>query len=409
MKIRRFIASDMREAMRQVREALGPDAVILDTQRVAGGIELSAAVDHEFAAAIPLPSDTPVRQAEAAPAALRTEIPQYDAAIPDTPPPPATMTAAATGPGFDELQSELRTLRELLETQLSRLAWNDGVRRNAAATTAMRNLARMGFAPEVVGDIIAAVGDGLNAHTAWSAPLRQLEASIPVCEEELMSDGGVFAIVGPTGVGKTTTIAKLAARHALRGRPEDVALVTTDTFRIGAREQLETFGEILGSPVYQAGDGTRLAEILNMLADRRLVLIDTAGMGQRDVCLARQLSWLAGADSRIKVLLALPANTQAQALQQIVDAFMVARPSACILTKTDEASSLGGALSALLRSRLPLAYVANGQRVPEDLHCAGPRRTWLVKSALELMGQHAGIDEDFMAEHFAGVDLHACA
>jgi flagellar biosynthesis protein FlhF len=273
----------------------------------------------------------------------------------------------------------------------------------------MRNLAGIGITPDVVRDVIAALGDGLTARTAWSAPLKQLEASIPLCDDDLIAEGGVFAIVGPTGVGKTTTIAKLAARYALRGRPEDVALVTTDTFRIGAREQLETFGEILGSPVYQAGDSARLAEVLNMLSGRRLVLIDTAGMGQRDVRLARQLSWLAAADSRVKVLLALPANTQTATLQEIVEAFMVARPSACILTKTDEATSLGGALSALIRSRLPLAYVANGQRVPEDLHFARPRQTWLVKSALELMSRHEELNEDFMAEHFAEVSVNACA
>jgi flagellar biosynthesis protein FlhF len=210
-------------------------------------------------------------------------------------------------------------------------------------------------------------------------------------------------------VGKTTTIAKLAARFALNASAEDVALVTTDTFRIAAREQLETFGEILGAPVYQAGDATRLAEILALLAGRRLVLIDTAGVGQRDLRLARQLSWLAAANSRVKVLLALPANTQTTALQETVEAFMVARPSACILTKTDEAASLGGALSALIQSGLPLAYVANGQRVPEDLHFARPRQTWLVKSALELMSRQDEFNEDFMAEQFAEVSVNACA
>lgn len=403
MKIRRFVASDIREAMRQVREALGPDAVILETQRVEGGIELSAAVDYE-------PPATP---AAAGPAA------NYAAVAADggtgQPAPVAAPVAAGSVPRladdreFRNLREEVRTLRDLLETQLSRLAWNDGVRRNAAAATTMRNLTRIGLTPDVVRDIVAALGADLTARTAWSAPLRRLEASIPICDDDLIAAGGVFAIVGPTGVGKTTTIAKLAARYALQGRPEDVALVTTDTFRIGAREQLETFGEILGAPVYQAGDGNRLAEVLDLLSSRRLVLIDTAGMGQRDLRLARQLSWLAAADARVKVLLALPANTQSAGQREIVEAFMAARPSACILTKTDEATSLGGALSALVRSRLPLAYVANGQRVPEDLHCAGPRRTWLVKSALELMSGDTGINDDFMAEQFAEVDIDACA
>ncbi len=415
MKIRRFIATDVREAMRQVRETLGPDAVILETQRVEGGIELSAAIDYEPPAA---PATTP------AVATITTSAPashvsvtasstgsairaQPAPAVPDVP--TATLPSLAEAREFRQLHDEVRVLRDLLEGQLSRLTWNDGVRRDAAAAAAMRNLARVGITPDIVRDVLAALGDTLTARTAWSAPLKQLEGSIPLCDDDLIATGGVFAVVGPTGVGKTTTIAKLAARYALAGRPEDVALVTTDTFRIGAREQLETFGEILGSPVYQAGDASRLAEILKMLEGRRLVLIDTAGMGQRDVRLARQLSWLAAADSRVKVLLALPANGQTAGLQEIVEAFMAARPSACILTKTDEATSLGGALSALIRSRLPLAYVANGQRVPEDLHVARPRRTWLVKSALELMNRHDEVNEDFMAEHFAEVSINACA
>lgn len=399
MKIRRFIAADIRDAMRQVREALGPDAVILETQRVEGGIELAAAVDYE--------PEAP-RPAAPAPAPVSAEV-RAEPAGAVSAPAPVAIGGAADDSALRSLRHEVRTLRDLLESQVSRLAWNDQVRRNAAATTTMRNLAALGIDPDVVRAIIAGLGDGLSADTAWSAPIKQLVDDIPVCDEDLIAAGGIFAVVGPTGVGKTTTIAKLAARFALEAGAENVALVTTDTFRIAAREQLETFGEILGTPVYQAGDAARLGEILGMLAGRRLVLIDTAGMGQRDVRLARQLSWIASADSRVKVLLALPANTQATALREIVEAFMVARPSACILTKTDEATSLGGAISALIRSRLPLAYVANGQRVPEDLHFARHRQTWLVKSALELMSRQNELNEDFMAEQFAEVRVDACA
>jgi flagellar biosynthesis protein FlhF len=402
MKIRRFAAPDIRDAMRQVREALGPDAVILETQRIPEGIELAAAVDYDPAAvtvasAAAQAPPTPPAAALAARAGEGREAPAPAA-------PPAADDREIRG-----LRAEVRTLRDLLELELARLTWNDNVRRNAAATTTIRNLARLGITPDVAQSVIDSLGTGVETNSSWIGPLKELERRIPVCKDDLIAAGGVFAVVGPTGVGKTTTIAKLAARYALTGRPEDVALVTTDTFRIGAREQLETFGEILGSPVYQAGDGGRLAEILAMLAGRKLVLIDTAGMGQRDVRLARQLSWLATADSRVRVLLALPANGQTAALQEIVEAFTVARPSACILTKTDEATSLGGAISALVRSGLPLAYVANGQRVPEDLHFAKPRQTWLVKSALELMSRRDDVNEDFMAEHFAEVSVHACA
>jgi flagellar biosynthesis protein FlhF len=412
MKIRRFVAADIREAMRQVREALGPDAVILETQRVEGGIELAAAVDYEPAAAEA--AHAPERSSRAAPARDAERFAAASAGAPTAPLAPERLPDAAPVAPANEhelrgLRGEVRMLRALLETEVARLAWNDNVRRNAAATTTMRNLARLGIARDVVQQVIAAVGSGIETNSSWIGPLKQLEASIPVCTEDVIAGGGVFAVVGPTGVGKTTTIAKLAARYALTGRTEDIALVTTDTFRIGAREQLDTFGEILGSPVYQAGDADRLGEILRMLAGRRLVLIDTAGMGQRDVRLARQLSWLATADPRLQVLLALPANAQSDAQREIVTAFRVARPCACILTKTDEATSLGGAISALVSSGLPLAFVANGQRVPEDLHSAAGRQAWLVKSALELMKQREDCNEDFMAEHFGEVRVDACA
>lgn len=400
MQILRFTAPDMRDAMRQVRETLGPEAIILETRRTESGLEVSAATEHADAPAqSPIPAATQV--------ARRADLPAIEIA-----PAAPAVTVAAAGPiGTDvhRLENEVQALRGLLESELARLAWNDKVRRNAPATTIIRNLARLGVTPAIAQRIVGEIGSDAVDSDAWTGPLRTLVADIPVPDADPIAGGGVFAIVGPTGVGKTTTIAKLAARYALKGDPADIALVTTDTFRIAAREQLETFGHILGVPVYQASDSDRLRETLKALSGRRLVLIDTAGMGQRDVRLARQLAWLTSTDERVKVLLALPANAQTGALQEIVDAFLVAHPTACILTKTDEATSLGGAISVLIHSSLPLAYVANGQRVPEDLHFASPRKAWLVKSALELLGRQEEISDDTIAEHFAEVTVDACA
>lgn len=400
MKIRRFIASDMREAMRQVRDALGPDAVILETQRVEGGIELSAAMDDPYRTTETCESDSKVLASGPGIAPASTQGP---AASPSPP-----VTPAADGE-LRQLRHEVGTLRTLLESQLSRLVWNASARRNAAAAAAMRNLSRLDITPDIVRDVVDSLGTTLAADTAWHAPLRRLVERIPACTDDPIAGGGIFAVVGPTGVGKTTTIAKLAARFALNAGAGELALVTTDCFRIAAREQLETFGEILGAPVYQAGDADQLTEVLARLGKRKLILIDTAGMGQRDVRLARQLSWISAAGNRVRVLLALSANLQTAALQETVEAFTVARPCACILTKTDEATSLGGAISILIRNQLALAYVANGQRVPEDLHAGRSRQTWLVKSALELMHRNHDINEDFMAEHFAEVNIDACA
>lgn len=394
MKIRRFIARDTQQALQQVREALGPEAVILETLRVEGGVEVAAAIDTAIAAGTVQPVTAEPAPPTPAPARAPLSAPM--------PPPGAAMD-------ITRLQDEVRLLRGLLETELARLTWDQKVRRDAVTTSVARNLARLGLTSDATQSIIAELGHPVPASDTWSAPLARLTERIPTCEADLVAGGGVFAVVGPTGVGKTTTIAKLAARFALKGGTQDVALVTTDTYRLAAREQLETFGQIIGAPVYQAGDGEQLQEILDALGGRRLVLIDTAGMGQRDVRLARQLSWLARADSRVQVLLALPANGQSESLAEIVDSFLIARPTACILTKTDEASSLGGAFSVLMRTGLPLAYVANGQRVPEDLHFARPRQAWLVKTAVELMNRRDDVNDDFMAEHFAEVPIDACA
>jgi flagellar biosynthesis protein FlhF len=170
--------------------------------------------------------------------------------------------------------------------------------------------------------------------------------------------------------------------------------VTTDTFRVAAREQLETFGQIMGVSVASAADTQSLTEALAALEGRRLVLVDTAGMSQRDPRLPEQLARLAAPDTGIATLLALPATTASGALQEIVDVFRTARPAGCILTKTDEATSLGGALSVLIRSGLPLAYVTDGQRVPEDLH---PAR------AHTLIGRAAQLAE---AQREAGAEGH---
>jgi flagellar biosynthesis protein FlhF len=404
MKIKRFTGADMRDVMRQVREAFGPDAVILETGRGPDGVSISAAMDFDPAA---------WQRSRG-----QVQVPRVDCTDEDFADEPVTTdaaTAAATpgDPGGDaemrRMREEVQSIRCLLEAQLSRLIWDDHARRSPEVAGIMRNLTNLGLTPDVVQRLVRGTANE-PVKNAWTASLKQLVGHLGVCEEDLICRGGRFAIIGPTGVGKTTTIAKLAARYAMQGDAGDIALVTTDTYRIGAREQLETFGRILGVPVYVADSTESLANTLRALADKRLVLIDTAGMGQRDLRLARELACLKDADQDIEVLLALPANAQTDSMQEIVDAFLTARPMGCILTKIDEATSLGGAFSTLIRSGLPLAYVTNGQRVPEDLHLARARQAWLVKAAVELMRRReTPVSEDHMAEHFAEVAADACA
>jgi len=399
MKINRFKGADMRETMRLVRDALGADAVILETNRDEDGIEIAAAVDF-----------SPVEYSRMQKAGQH--IPQFaDRARPDaTPQETVAESPPAATVEVRQLKGEVENIRYLLEEQLARLVWDDGTRRSPEEAGIMRNLAKLGIEADVVAGLLRQMDGENETDNGWTASLKYLARALVTSEDDLVCRGGTFALVGPTGVGKTTTIAKLAARYAMNHGCDSIAFVTTDGYKIAAREQLETFGAILGVPVYEATESESLSTVLRSLADKDLVLIDTAGMGQKDVRLAQQLGCLSHADADIEILLTLPANVQSESLREIITAFRLANPAACVLTKVDEAASLGGALSAIIRSDLPLAYVTNGQRVPEDLHFAHPRRAWLVKSAVEAMNRRAQpVTDEFMAQTFGEVLNNECA
>jgi flagellar biosynthesis protein FlhG len=408
MKIRRFAGPDMRDAMRQVREALGADAVILETSRTATGVEISAAVDGAAGDGGSLEASRAAAAATYGPRGYTSgptpepldgpavRIDQGNALNGGWYQPPRAPNAA-TASELDEMREEMRSIRSLLEAQLGRLLWDEQARQSPATATLLRHYTQLGLDHDVARRLAdrAAIDHPVGG---WTAGLRTLVEQLPIADCDVVADGGVFAVIGPTGVGKTTSIAKLAARAAVQFGPEAVGLVTTDTFRVAAREQLETFGQIMGVTVASASDSRTLAEALASMAGRRLILVDTAGMSQRDPKLPEQLARLAADDCGVSTLLALPATTASGALQEIVDVFRTARPAGCILTKTDEATSLGGAFSVLIRSGLPLAYVANGQRVPEDLHLMRNRQSWLAKMAVELMRRESRvIDADTLS------------
>jgi len=206
--------------------------------------------------------------------------------------------------------------------------------------------------------------------------------------------------VGSTGVGKTTSIAKLAARYVLRHGQRHVALVTTDSYRIGAHEQLMTYGRLLGIPVQVASDHNELRSTLNSLSDKRLVLIDTAGMSQRDVRLTEQFATLSDTGLPIRTLLVLSATVHPSVMDETIRAFSGVPLDGAILTKLDEAASLGGVLSAVIEQQLPLRFVTNGQRVPEDMQVA--RTSELIQQATALASERDLPAESLMAETFGG-------
>ena len=194
-----------------------------------------------------------------------------------------------------------------------------------------------------------------------------------VASDQIIESGGIYALIGPTGVGKTTTTAKLAARSVMRHGADKVALLTTDSYRIGGHEQLRIYGKLLGIPVRTIKDTDDLQLTLSELKNKHIVLIDTVGMSQRDQMVAEQINMLSDCGTDIKCMLLINATSNGNTLDEVIAAYQNKGVQGCIITKIDEATNLGVALDVVIRHKLILHYVANGQKVPEDLHAANSR------------------------------------
>ncbi len=352
MNIRTFVAATPRDALRAARAALGEQAVVLSNRAVAAGTELMVMAPDDMQALL---SPSPV-------------------------PPRAAPAATVPEELHDELKDELRSMRGLLESQLATLAWNG--RQPEAKARALREMLAAGFSAGlsryIAEHMPATVLESDASSRAWMRDI--LGRNLPVFDSDecLLERGGVFALVGPTGVGKTTSTAKLAARCVARHGASRIALVTTDGYRIGAFEQLRIYGKLLGVMVHSVRDATDLALALEEMKHKHIVLIDTAGASQRDTMVAEQIAMLAAGGGRVQRLLCLNTTSTAETLDEVVRAYGSHSGggglAGCLLTKLDEASGIGGALDVAIRHKLPLSFIADGQRVPEDLHLADRRQ-----------------------------------
>jgi len=445
MKIKRFTGSDMRQAIRNVRDALGADAVILSSSKTKSGIEVVAAIDYDES--LLGSSDSLFENAEqhserelnrdaiwddvrygrnitASSVAQQntTSVPDrvvnnekssaidsaasYDDQLKNAAPDTVAFKLAEDN-SFKEMQSEIRSLRGLLVNQLSGLAWENESKYHPVRARVLQRLIALGLSPKLAREISEHLQESEDIDHIWRMALGNLAHRLPVLDDKILNQKrNVVAIVGATGVGKTTTVAKLAARYILRHGKGRVGLITTDNYRVAAHEQLRNYAKIMGAPMRVASDVESLQDALAAFHSKDLVLIDTAGMSQRDMRLNEQLGILKETGQDIQVYLTLAANNQRGVLTDVARSFKAVPLSGLILTKVDETTSLGGGLSIAIEHAIPIAYISDGQQVPEDLHPA--RAHALVSRAVTIMQDvGVGAKDDPISQLIGGMVAHA--
>lgn len=289
---------------------------------------------------------------------------------------------------FANMQKEMASIRQLLEHQMSGLMWQDMARKSPSRAVLVNRLMAMGITEELSDQIAGYIPPHVNEQDAWQQAQELIIQQINTTNNDIIQCGGVVSLVGPTGVGKTTTIAKLAARFAQINGADQVVLISTDSYRIAGFEQLATYGKIIGCQVKLAPDAETLDDLLQKYSNKKLILIDTAGMGQRDMRLAEHLTTLiANARVRIRNYLVLAANTQQRVMQENVERFKKVPLVGCIYTKLDESLSIGEIVSTSIQNGLPIGYLTDGQRVPEDIKVANAEK--LVRLADKMSTKYA--------------------
>lgn len=393
MNVKRFCAPTSREALNKLRDAMGPDAVIISNRNVNGQVEILALADADMNtlhdADIPdveqsdAPRQTISSKTEQHSSLDQSQIiqlqnrfaaskKQHDARNEPRQASPDSVTAALPVENSvpADMMSELRAMRSAMEEQMAELSWSNSQRREPLKAQLLKELLATGFSASLSRYMIDHMPRAKDHEQSlsWIKAILTKNLNANTCDSDMLESGGVFALIGPTGVGKTTTTAKLAARCVMRHGASKLALITTDGYRIGGYEQLRIYGKILGVMVHAVKDEADLRIALSELKNKHTVLIDTVGMSQRDRLVSDQIAMLSGAN--VKKLLCLNATSNGETLSEVIRSYQGAGLTGCIITKMDEAAHIGSVLDAIIRHKLTMFYLANGQRVPEDLHLA---------------------------------------
>lgn len=404
MKVKRFFAKSMAEALKQVGEQMGPDAVILSNRRVDGGVEIVTALDYDENMAR---QSLGAQVSEATNGArlaemqaerhrrLEDELSRSRSRIHEVRANRAAQGQSYAEASFTDLDQateeapvdysdEFARMRAEISSLRSLMSGHSGAPATQGSSAVQQRLAErlqeFGLGPDLAGSLSRRHKRG-KLDDGWKQSLKMLAAGVRTSQHEWLDEGGVYALVGPTGSGKTTTIGKLAARYVLRHGADSLALVTTDRYRVAAHEQLFVFGRILNVPVRVVDESNTLDDILEDLSDRHLVLIDTAGLTSSDKGYQEQLAELAQSRHRVQTHLVVSATSQPRIMKSVWHCYKMAGLAGCVITKIDEALTLGESLGFVMETGLPVAYYTDGQKIPGDLHHAAA--VPLVRLAVE--------------------------
>ncbi len=377
MAVKRFFATTSREALSMVRSELGPDATIISNRSVDGWNEILAMGSDDMESLI-AEKDVPFETVGQTPPGVAmpnkvvlNKVPPVVQKLKDEGVGVAapTFRAAAELPDIKAVISEIRQMRDKFEAQLDVITTATKPQPESQKKALFKAMRAVNFSVDFSRQILEKLANNLSYEDAmkWVRSVVSHNLISMTNESALIYEGGIFALVGPTGVGKTTTLAKLAARIVMKNGALPLALITTDAYRIGGYEQLRIYGKILGVTVVSVKDAADLKLALAQFKNKHTILIDTMGVGQRDKMVEAQLAMLNYPNSKIKKILCFNATNTIETLNDVANSYLRYGLDGCIITKIDEAVTLGGVLDVVIQKKLRVLYVTNGQRVPEDI------------------------------------------
>ena len=371
MNIKRFHERNMHLALQKIREELGNSAVIISSNQNSNGVEVVAATDYESVANGDYASNLDVYKNNVRMDSLNVEKIK-------------NISEKRVTQEIDTsvIHDEISQLRRVIESQTELIGWRKIVAQNSSTRKLLQKLSINGFGFNLSKELLVSVKNLKNYEDAWLRIENSLRDKILITQESVIDTGGIVALVGPTGVGKTTTIAKIAAQFSMKHNCSDIAMISTDHYRIGAHDQISIYGSILNVPVVIVNNQLELQKALRAFKNKKLVLIDTAGLSQRDARVTEIMSTLSKLSNDLITYLVISANSQLCVQKEVINNFMTGSLGGVVISKTDEASQIGGVLTALMEQSLPIAYETTGQRVPEDIN--RPNQQDILSKALKL-------------------------